>query len=164
MDRVKSSLQTELQWQTRVNLFISITSLSSLYLYGILRWTTTRQPYFRLVLTSPVLLVNAWLPLLFDTYDELLTRGSITYLAAWMCTFKVCACMPTILLPSVRTGWPQLATIEALECAKNIHNCISCVYQHSYTTFHHPQALVASCMSHISSGSIACSSVQDCCS
>jgi hypothetical protein len=88
MDTIKSQLQPQLHWHTRVGLAVSVSALCGAYLHAVTRRTGPQQLALRLLLTWPLLALNLWLPLLFDSYDELLSRGIVCFLASWLGCFK----------------------------------------------------------------------------
>lgn len=87
MDRLKSPLQAELPWNVRVGITCSIAVATSVYLHALPRYT--KPALLRWCLGLPVLVINLWLPLLFDSYEELLTRTSVVFMLAWLGSFKV---------------------------------------------------------------------------
>jgi hypothetical protein len=89
MDAITSQLQPQLGWQARVCLAAAASAASGAYLHAIARHTGPQQLARRLLLTWPLLLLNCWLPLLFDSRGELLSRGVACFLAGWLSSFKV---------------------------------------------------------------------------
>jgi hypothetical protein len=49
-----------------------------------------RAGWQRMALVLPVVVLNAWMPLLFEADGELLSRVLLTFTHCWLANFKVC--------------------------------------------------------------------------
>jgi hypothetical protein len=87
MDTLNAPLQDMLPWNVRVGITFSTAVVSSAYLHALPR--CTKPSLLRWCLGLPVLVINMCLPLLFDSYEELLTRVSVVFMLTWLGSFKV---------------------------------------------------------------------------
>jgi hypothetical protein len=83
-------LRTSLTWGQRVQMMLSVCLLSSTYLHLLVR--RIRPWYAGVAAVVPLVVVNSWLPLLFDVRSELVSRVVMALLAAWLANFKVRWC------------------------------------------------------------------------
>lgn len=85
-DRINTlteDLQQRLTYQQRVQLFVGVTVVSAAYLR---RLTPSLAS---LVAITPLLVLNLWLPLIFNSRADLVTRIVFALLTAWLANFKV---------------------------------------------------------------------------
>ena len=95
LDAVHTGLQEQLPWAARIGIIHAAAACSAAYLHCVLR--RTGAPSLRLALGAPLIILNLWLPLLFDVRTEILSRTSVVFVLGWLGSFKVCEARPRAL-------------------------------------------------------------------
>lgn len=80
-------LQRSYSYSQRVQITVGVAALCGAYLRLVV--ARCSPSYASLLLLAPVVVLNVWLPLLFDQQAELLSRCVWVFLLMWLASYKV---------------------------------------------------------------------------
>ena len=88
---VAAGLRLTLPYAQRLQLATMLSAASGAFLHAAA--PHLRPGWQRMALVLPIVVLNAWLPLLFEADAELLSRVLLTFTHTWLANFKVFVCL-----------------------------------------------------------------------